>query len=449
MSKLTGITQEGKESARCLDNTGRRRFLVIEQDSGKEDEQAAVIMHLAEQSPLALVVRSGGKSLHSWFPCGGATRIRRPTVFRPCRASGADRATWTPCQLVRMPDGVRNKPGGKRVRQSVLVLEPFCRGGVGMIGTNRWNVNGEDLDEDEPQINPIPAPCSLKQLVFDYPALRPPVIDGLLRVGETANVIASSKRGKSWLVSGLALSVVDGRRWLDTFSCTKGRVLILDAELHKEVIAHRIPVVAKEMGLPPEQYQDFIDVVPLRGLGIDLLRLRPFIRSIEPDRYVLVILDAWYRFLPVGFSENDNGQVMSLYNQIDAYTAHLQSGWVNIHHTSKGDQANKSVTDVGSGAGSQSRAADTHLIIRPHEDENVAVIEAAVRSFPPVAPIAVRWTFPLWELDTAADPRKLKGLQASKELRRPRKNGTTGKRPADDRQRDGAYRRPRNQDIYP
>jgi len=101
---------------------------------------------------------------------------------------------------------------------------------------------------------------------------------------------------------------------------------------------------------------------------------------------------------------------MSLYNRIDAYAAHLQAAWVNIHHTSKGDQSGKSVTDVGSGAGSQSRAADTHVILRPHEDEGVSVIEAAVRSFPPVAPIAVRWDFPLWVLDSA-DPTKLKGLQ--------------------------------------
>ena len=49
MSKLTGITQEGKESARCLDNTGPRQYLVVEQDSGTADEQAAVIMHLAER----------------------------------------------------------------------------------------------------------------------------------------------------------------------------------------------------------------------------------------------------------------------------------------------------------------------------------------------------------------------------------------------------------------
>jgi len=104
--------------------------------------------------------------------------------------------------------------------------------------------------------------------------------------------------------------------------------------LPPEVLAHRLPAVADAMGLGSE-YLDFIDVLPLRGLGIDLLKLKPFIKSIEPARYALVILDAWYRFLPLGFSENDNAQVMALYNTIDSYTSALKAAWVNIHHASK------------------------------------------------------------------------------------------------------------------
>ncbi|MGI6417616.1 MAG: hypothetical protein ACOX1P_18335 [Thermoguttaceae bacterium] len=60
-------------------------------------------------------------------------------------------------------------------------------------------------------------------------------------------------------------------------------------------------------------------------------------------------------------SENDNAAIMSLYNVIDGYAARLNTAWVNVHHASKGDQSGKGTTDVGSGAGAQSRAADTHL----------------------------------------------------------------------------------------
>ena len=129
-------------------------------------------------------------------------------------------------------------------------------------------------------------------------------------------------------------------------------MLIIDAELHPEVIANRLPAVVDGMGIT-HTCLDSIDVLALRGQGFDLLTLDPFIRSIEPGRYALVILDAWYRFLPLGYSENDNAQVMALYNQIDAYASLLNSAWVNFHHASKGDQSGKGTTDVGSGAGSQ------------------------------------------------------------------------------------------------
>jgi len=36
---------------------------------------------------------------------------------------GADPATWTRCQLVRMPDGLRREPGKER-RQTVYYFNP-------------------------------------------------------------------------------------------------------------------------------------------------------------------------------------------------------------------------------------------------------------------------------------------------------------------------------------
>ena len=73
-------------------------------------------------------------------------------------------------------------------------------------------------------------PClkSVRELLCDHPALRPPVIHGLLRQGETMNVIAASKLGKSWLVTDMALASATGRKWLDTFETVQGDVLILD-----------------------------------------------------------------------------------------------------------------------------------------------------------------------------------------------------------------------------
>jgi hypothetical protein len=115
MTGRTGHTQEGKVSARSLTNTGERRFLVIEQDMGTYDEQAAVLLHLAEEAPLALVVFSGRRSLHGWFYCAGQSEERLYQFMRRAVAVGADRATWIRSQLVRMPDGTRDDGNRQRI----------------------------------------------------------------------------------------------------------------------------------------------------------------------------------------------------------------------------------------------------------------------------------------------------------------------------------------------
>ena len=221
------------------------------------------------------------------------------------------------------------------------------------------------------------------------------------------NIVAVTKRGKSFLTYTLAMAVADGALWFDAYQCVAGPVLMIDGELHKDEISHRLHAVAKAQNRN-EDYQDKIDVLPLRGKGKDLNDLESIIRAIEPNRFALVIFDALYRFLPAGVSENDNGAMMRLYNKIDEYASHLESAaWVNIHHPSKGDQGDKATTDVGFGAGSQSRA-DTHLILREHNDPAVAVIDAVVRSWKQPDPICIRWNYPLWQFDPDADPKDIK-----------------------------------------
>src|SRR5262249_48939210 len=120
MTARIGRTQEGKESAHALSNTGPRRFLVIEQDMGAIDEQSAVLLHLAERAPLAVAVHSGSKSIHGWFYCVGQTEERLRGFMRYAVSLGADIATWTRSQFVRMPDGTRDN----RKRQTVYFFNP-------------------------------------------------------------------------------------------------------------------------------------------------------------------------------------------------------------------------------------------------------------------------------------------------------------------------------------
>ncbi|MCC6680616.1 MAG: AAA family ATPase [Phycisphaeraceae bacterium] len=260
-------------------------------------------------------------------------------------------------------------------------------------------------------------PLTFADLAKLYPDLNPPVIDGLLRQGETCNLISAPKIGKSWLAYDLALSIVTGRCWLEAFPCKAGPVLLVDNELHPATVVHRIPKVAEALGLDPFEYQNNLDVLAIRGKGITLDALGAVVSRLGDDFYRAVILDAWYRFIPPGTSENDNAAMMGLYNTLDRYSARMKAAWIVIHHSSKGGQGEKAVTDVGAGAGAQSRAADAHLVLRPHEEDQCVVLEAAVRSFPPVQPIGLRWQFPVWTRAWTLDTGALKGRKTRSEER--------------------------------
>jgi hypothetical protein len=144
MSRQWGRTKgvDGHPSQRCLDNTGPRHYLVVECDFteassvgslvkrlGTEGVSpiemcAAVLWELGKYGPLTMIVHSGGKSLHGWFHCLGVPEDHLLRFMRLAVSLGADPATWTRCQLVRMPNGLRPVENGVRTRQQVIYFDP-------------------------------------------------------------------------------------------------------------------------------------------------------------------------------------------------------------------------------------------------------------------------------------------------------------------------------------
>jgi hypothetical protein len=221
------------------------------------------------------------------------------------------------------------------------------------------------------------------------------------------NVIAASKLGKSWLVMMMALCMAAAMDWLG-FKTIGGDVLIIDNELHPETSAHRLPKLAAAMGIPLENIDDHVFIVNLRGRLKNIYQLRSYLKQFKPGQFRLIIIDAFYRMLPQGLDENDNGGMANLYNVLDQIAEELGASLVLIHHSSKGSQSSKAITDVGSGAGSMSRATDTHLVLRHHEEKGAVVLDAAVRSFKPIEPMYLRWCFPVWTPAPDLDPEKLR-----------------------------------------
>jgi len=219
------------------------------------------------------------------------------------------------------------------------------------------------------------------------------------------------------------LAIATGRIWLDTFETVRGDVLILDNELHAETSANRIPKVAQARGIPFDAYADRVHVHNMRGQLQNVFSLASFFRTTEPGQYKVIILDAFYRFMPIDANENDNGKMAEIYNCLDRYAAQMGCSFLLIHHTSKGNQSGKSVTDVGAGAGSQSRATDTHLVLRSHEEDDAVVVDAAVRSWPPIDATCLRWAFPVWQAAPDLDPTALR-KETGKKKREPKEEWT-------------------------
>jgi len=239
------------------------------------------------------------------------------------------------------------------------------------------------------------------------------------------NIIAAPKSHKSWLALDLAIAVATGQPWLGRFPTEQGNVLIIDNELHPETSAHRVPVVLQSRGVLSDQVGDRLFVDNMRGQLRDVFSLQNYFQPVERNQYKVVILDAFYRFMPVDKDENDNGTMSNIYNCIDGIANRVNCCFVMIHHTSKGSQSGKSVSDVGAGAGAQSRAADVHAVLRPHEEEGAVVLDALVRSWPPLDPIVLRWEYPVWNIDESLDATSLRSPRATRSRNRDSKSVKT------------------------
>lgn len=105
---------------KCDNNMAKRIYQVIEFDQVKSlDDQARLLAALGtfDRWILAMIVYSGGKSLHGWFPCYHMDHIEIRTFVREATKLGADPMLRIPSQYCRVPNGWNYKT---QKRQEVL-----------------------------------------------------------------------------------------------------------------------------------------------------------------------------------------------------------------------------------------------------------------------------------------------------------------------------------------
>lgn len=251
------------------------------------------------------------------------------------------------------------------------------------------------------------SPVDICDLMTQFPQEQKPLVHGLWRYGDVINLNGDPKSKKSWAAYDLAISVCLGLDWFGKFPCERGKVLLLDNELRPATVANRVPQVARARSINPEDLRGRLFVHSLRGrlMGIQDVGQR-IVDGIQQDEFALIICDAKYRFMQG--DENSNDAQTMFYNLVDNYAEQTGAAWVLVHHNTKGDQSSKKVTDIGSGGGSQSRAADAHIVLREHEEDDCIVLDSVVRTFKEPEPLVLRWCYPVWQPQEHLDPQALK-----------------------------------------
>lgn len=324
------------------ENVTEFRYALVESDTMDIEKQHAIMREL--ELPIAVLVYSGGKSLHAIVRVEAANydeyRKRVDYLYNVCNRNGIaiDKQNRNPSRLSRMPGVERN---GKK--QFIVDTN------LGKSSWAEWHEWIEGVNDD------LPDPESLTDYWDNMPVLAPPLIEGVLRQGHKMLMAGPSKAGKSFALIELSIAIAEGTKWLG-WQCTQGKVLYVNLELDRASCLHRFRDVYTALGLQPRNI-GMIDIWNLRGKSVPMDKLAPkLIRRAAKKNYIAVIIDPIYKVLTG--DENSADQMAHFTNQFDKIATELGASVIYCHHHSKGAQGGKKSMDRASGSGVFARDPD-------------------------------------------------------------------------------------------
>lgn len=355
------------------ENVTEFRYALVESDTMDLEKQNAIMREL--ELPIAVMVYSGGKSLHAIVRVEAANydeyRKRVDYLYNVCKRNGLniDNQNRNPSRLSRMPGIERN---GKK--QFIVDTN------IGKASWAEWHEWIEGINDD------LPDPESLTDFWDRMPELAPPLIHGVLRQGHKMLMAGPSKAGKSFALIELCIAIAEGGKWLG-WQCTQGKVLYVNLELDRASALHRFKDVYTALGLSPKNISN-IDIWNLRGKTVPMDKLAPkLIRRSAKKGYVAVIIDPIYKVLTG--DENSADQMAHFTNQFDKVATELGASVIYCHHHSKGAQGGKKSMDRASGSGVFARDPDALIDLvelditeaLQKQEENKAICDMYKRLF--------------------------------------------------------------------
>ena len=323
-------------------NVTRFKYALVESDSLSIERQNTLLREL--ELPIALMVHSGGKSLHAIVNVDAHNereyRERVDFLYKVCEQNGLalDKQNKNPSRLSRFPGFFRGEH-----KQYIVAKK------LGKESFAEWQEWIEELNDD------LPDPESLDTVWDNLPDLAPSLIEGVLRQGHKMLLAGPSKAGKSFALIQLCIAIAEGRQWMG-WQCAKGKVMYINLELDRASALHRFKDVYHVLGIEPRHIGD-IHIWNLRGKSAPLDKLAPkLIRRAREQGYIAVILDPIYKVITG--DENSADQMAHFTNQFDLIANELGSAVIYCHHLSKGYQGQKRSMDRASGSGVFARDPD-------------------------------------------------------------------------------------------
>ncbi|MCD8308794.1 MAG: AAA family ATPase, partial [Clostridia bacterium] len=334
------------------ENVTAYKYALVESDSMPIEQQYALILDM--KLPCAVIVYSGGKSLHAIVRVNAKNldeyRQKVAYLYATCKQNGldVDEQNKNPSRLSRLPGFERN---GKK--QYIVATD------TGFSTFEQWR---DYIDDDG-----LPPLVYASDFLQDLPPLAPELIPHVLRQGHKMLVSGASKAGKSYLLNELAMAIALGRDWLGFGKCAQGKVLLINMEIDDASEEHRIGKVAETWHVQPTNTGlKNLALWNLRGKSQSLDNFVPVIirrvqreikvQAATGEPFAAVIIDPIYKVITG--DENSASDMAYFCNQFDKLASELNCAVIYAHHHSKGAQGGKAAQDRASGSGVFARDPD-------------------------------------------------------------------------------------------
>lgn len=388
-----GISQDGQVSPRCNDNAGPERYVVIEFDDMEGDVQISMIKHLSQFLPLVLVLHSGGKSFHAWFNGCTASEDRVLAFRRHAASLGADKAVFTKCQMVRMPNQNREKNGNlQELHYLDLSKLPSSSAGAPSIDFDEYPFCPEKglSKKDGIRVPHIQDWNAFKKNCLPEP---PELVAGFIHKGCKGVLCGQSKAGKSHLAMQLLDTVSKGEDFLG-MATTKSKVLYLNLELPDFGLKKRFEALHAKSETTP--HEDMLFVANGRGNWSGIKSLEGMIEPIKEMGIEMVIIDPLYKVADI--DESDQARVKEVLRVFDDITQLTGAAVLYVHHFTKGKASEKSTIDLLAGSGVLARDYDSCILLLEGEGGK-SMAKFILRSHTPKADIPLKDVYPLKVVD--------------------------------------------------